>query len=633
MSNYTSKQIKALKGLEAVQKRPGMYTDTSRPNHLAQEVIDNSVDEAMSNFATTIKIDIFKNGAIKVEDDGRGMPTDMHEEEGKTGVEVILEELHSGGKFEEGSYDFSGGLHGVGISVVNALSSLLDVTIFRDGAEHNIVYNDSIKQSTLRKVGKCPKEKHGTIVYFQPNPIYFDSSDFHLPSLLKLIKGKAILCKGLKIEIYNEFTDESTTFDFEDGINEYVKTQDNFIDAIGDVNFLGELNTKENQVQWSCYWTEESFDIQESYVNLIPTVRGGTHTNALRQGLLIGFKEYFENHNLLPKNIKLSAEDVWKNINFVFSFKMKNPRFDGQTKERLSSRDCIPFISTTVKDSLSTYLNNNSEAVKELVGYVLANAQKRIRSASKVERKKLGKSIALPGKLTDCRTNIREEAELFVVEGDSAGGSAKQARDKENQAVLPLRGKILNTWEVDSHKILSSEEVNNIASAIGVDPNSDDLSSLRYGKICILADADSDGLHIAVLFIALFIKHFKPVVDAGHLFVAMPPLYRIDVGKKVFYALEDAEKHEILAEIESKKMKGEVNVQRFKGLGEMNPSQLFETTLDPVSRKLVRLEIQDDDEVDNVLDLLLSKKRASGRREWLENYGSKSDLAELNDEK
>ncbi len=628
MSEYNSQQIKVLKGLEAVQKRPGMYTDTNKPNHLGQEVIDNSVDEAMSNYATSIKIDIYKDGSLKVEDDGRGMPTDMHPEEGKTGVEVILEDLHSGGKFEEGSYDFSGGLHGVGISVVNALSSTLDVTVFKNGGEYQISYIDSVKQSTLKKVGKCAKTKHGTIVHFKPNPIYFDSAEFQLTGLMKLIKGKAILCKGLTVTVYNEFTDEETVFHYDDGLAAYLGDQSSYSEAIAGVTFSGELNTDVNQLEWGCYWTECTSEIQESYVNLIPTVRGGTHTNALRQGLLVGFKEYCENHNLLPKNIKLSPEDVWRNINFVFSFKMKDPRFDGQTKERLSSRDCIPFITTTLKDSLSTYLNNNHEAVKELVEYILANAQSRIRSAIKVERKKLGKSIALPGKLTDCRTSTREDAELFVVEGDSAGGSAKQARDKVNQAILPLRGKILNTWEVDSVKIMSSEEVNNIASAIGVDPNSDDLSSLRYGKICILADADSDGLHIAVLFITLFIKHFRAVVNAGHLFVAMPPLYRIDVGKQVFYALDDSEKESTLAKIQKEKLKGEVNVQRFKGLGEMNPPQLFETTLDPVSRRLVRLEIQDDELTDNVIDMLLSKKRAASRREWLENNGSKSNLEE-----
>lgn len=630
MSDYDSGALSVLKGLDPVKKRPGMYTDEEKPNHLAQEVIDNSVDEALGGYATFINISIFKDGGLSVEDDGRGMPVDIHPEEKMSGVEVIMEKLHAGGKFEGKNYGFSGGLHGVGISVVNALSDKVTVEVKRDGKLHAIDYENGEKQSRLSVVKghKFPKKETGTKVYFKPNPKYFHSSEFDLKQLKSLIKGKAILCAGLVINLYIEKTDEKITYHYEQGLSAFIKEQDDIDEAVGGVLFEGNSQKDEPMmdVTWACYWTENKNHLSNAYVNLIPTPQGGMHVNGFRQGLIDGLKEYATLHNLIPRNIKLMPDDLWKNTQFVLSLKMLEPSFDGQTKGRLTSRECTPFIASTVKDTFSLYLNANTEKAEMLTELAINNASARLKAAKKVTRKKIGKAMALPGKLTDCTTDTRNEAELFVVEGDSAGGSAKQARNKVTQAIMPLRGKILNTWEVDPSTLLASEEIKNISTAIGVDPNSDDLSELRYGKICILADADSDGLHIATLFMALFVKHFKAVINNGNVFVAMPPLYRIDVGKKVFYALDDAEKSSVLKTIERQKLKGVVNVQRFKGLGEMNPSQLRETTLDPATRRLVRVEIRDDEVANEKFDMLLAKKRANHRKQWLEENGNLADM-------
>lgn len=627
MTDYNSDSVEVLKGLAPVQKRPGMYTNTESPNHLAQEVIDNSVDEAISGHATKIIVKLLKNGYLSVEDNGRGLPVDMHKEEKKSGVEVILDTLHSGGKFSGNSYGFSGGLHGVGISVVNALSEDLHVSVKRDGGEFYINYKDGVKSSPLNQVGKAPKSERGTTVLFKPNPIYFDTVKFDKLALWNLLRGKAILCSGLSIEFYDEFTDHNEVFCYVNGIKEFIDIEaDLENDAVGQIVFEGVHKREDMELEWACYWSPERSTLHHAYVNLIPTILGGTHVNSLKNGLFEGVKEFAEFHSNVPKKIKIAAEDIWKNTNFVVALKMRDPKFAGQTKEKLSSRECAPFIVATVKDALSLYLSQHTADAEVLMELFVANASARQNTAVKVERKKIGKSIALPGKLTDCNSSNRDECELFVVEGDSAGGSAKGARDRDFQAILPLRGKILNSWEADQSKLNASEEIRNITTAIGVDTNSDDLSGLRYGKICILADADSDGLHIATLFIALFVKHFKAVVEAGHLYVAMPPLYRIDIGKHVFYALDEDERELILKNAKEKNIRGEVNVLRFKGLGEMNPSQLKETTINPSTRRLIQLRMPDEDETTDVMDMLLVKKRASDRREWIESFGDKATL-------
>ncbi len=632
MAEYNSDSISVLKGLDAVQKRPGMYTDTEKPNHLAQEVLDNSVDEALSGHADHIIVKLSEDGFVDISDNGRGIPTDIHPEEGIPGAQVILETLHSGGKFENNNYAFSGGLHGVGISVVNALSSVVEVTIKREGKTHLLSYANAVldKPLTVVKGGKVNKSDTGTRIRFKPDPQYFDTEKIDVPALEKLLLIKSILCPGLRIEFYVEKKGEFAhkEFFYDSGLQAFIEERDDAKDNIGDIIFVGEGKKDEPpmEITWGAFFTSIRGKLQDSYTNLIPTISGGTHVNAFRQGLLDGIREFGEMQNLIPKNITLKTDDIWRNTNYVLSLKMQDPQFASQTKERLSSRNCASFITGQVKDNFSLYLNKHSEQGTLLLEQVLKNASSRIREAKKVVRKEIGKSMRLPGKLADCDTKNRDEAEVFLVEGDSAGGSAKQARNRDNQAILPLRGKILNTWEVDSDTILSSKEIDDISTAIGVDPASSDLSELRYNKICILADADSDGLHIAVLVIALMVKHFPAIVENGHLYVAMPPLYRIDVGKSVFYALDDSEKSDTLEMIENKKLRGKVSVQRFKGLGEMNPPQLRETTLDPVTRRLVRLTSCDPEHVNKVFDMLLMKKNASARQEWLSEHGDAFEL-------
>ncbi len=627
MKEYTAEDIEVLTGLEPVRKRPGMYTDTTRPNHLAQEVIDNSVDEALSGHADQIAVFLHKDGSISVTDNGRGMPVDLHPEKKIPGVEVILSTLHAGGKFSAENYQFSGGLHGVGVSVVNALSKHLEVTIRRDGKVYQMHFSGGEKTAPLEVIDKCGKRNTGTCVRFTADPQYFDSVNFSVPKLLHLLRAKAVLCPCLKVKFKDEKKGDQHEWYYEQGLSDYLGDSTIDFPAVPEEPFIGSFSGNSEAVDWAVQWLPDGGEIvAESYVNLIPTSQGGTHVNGFRSGLLEALREFCELRNLLPRGIKLSPEDIWDKCCYVLSSKLLDPQFSGQTKERLSSREAASFVSGVVKDAFSLWLNQHTADAEKIAELCVIAAQNRQRASKKVVRKKVSAGPSLPGKLADCSLEDPSQGELFLVEGDSAGGSAKQARDRAYQAILPLRGKILNTWEVDSQEILSSQEVHNISVALGIDPATEDLSGLRYHKICILADADSDGLHIATLICALFVRHFRSLVAAGHVFVAMPPLYRIDFGKDVFYALDDAEKQGILERIAAEKERSQPSVQRFKGLGEMNPMQLRETTMDPDTRRLVRLTLDPGDGTNKMLDMLLSKKRASDRKSWLEKKG---DLAQI----
>lgn len=628
MSQYNADAIEVLTGLEPVRKRPGMYTDTARPNHLAQEVIDNSVDEALAGYASQIDVVLHADGGISVTDDGRGMPVDMHPEQRKPGVEVILSTLHAGGKFSSKNYQFSGGLHGVGVSVVNALSARLDITIRRDGNVHHMAFEGGDKVSELAVTGQCGKRNTGTGIRFSPDPKYFDSHHFSLPKLVHTLRAKAVLCPGLRVTLTDEKKGEKQEWYYEDGIADYLSEYTSGFSTLPAQPFTASFSGSTEAADWAIQWLPEGGDVlAESYVNLIPTPQGGTHVNGLRSGLLEAMREFCELRSLLPRGVKLTAEDLWDRCAYVLSSKLEDPQFSGQTKERLSSREAAGFVSGVAKDSFSLWLNQHTEDAELLAELCISRAQARLRSAKKVVRKKVASGPALPGKLADCTSEDPARTELFLVEGDSAGGSAKQARDREFQAILPLRGKILNTWEIDASEVLASQEVHNISIALGIDPGSDDLSGLRYHKVCILADADSDGLHIATLICALFLRHFRPLVRAGHVFVAMPPLFRIDVGKEVYYALDEAEKSGILDRLVAENKRAKPNVQRFKGLGEMNPPQLRETTMDPDTRRLVQLVLEADDDTHSMFDMLLAKKRAGDRKQWLESKGDLADIA------
>lgn len=626
--DYTAESIEVLSGLDPVKRRPGMYTDTSSPNHLAQEVIDNSVDEALGGHATKIVIRLYPDGALEVEDDGRGMPVDIHPEEGVSGVELILSRLHAGGKFSGDNYIYSGGLHGVGVSVVNALSRRLEVEIKRHGQRYRVAFEHGLKVEELEVTGKVGQKNTGTTVKFWTDTRYFDSDKFVLKRLKHLLKAKAVLCPALEIIFENLQTNETETWHYAGGLSAYLEECLDGAMVVPNPAFSGHRSEGDYQVDWTFCWPEFTEDmVTESYVNLIPTALGGTHVNGLRAGILEAVREYCDLHSILPRGVKLMPDDVFSGCAYIFSLKMREPQFSGQTKERLSSRECVAFISSQIKDAFSLWLNQNIEQANQVAELIIERAQKRLKAAKKVVRKKIVSGPQLPGKLADCVSQDLSQTELFLVEGDSAGGSAKQARDREFQAIMPLRGKILNTWEVDSAEVLASQEIHDIAIAVGVDPASDDLSGLRYGKVCILADADSDGLHIATLLCALFLKHFKPLVEEGHIYVATPPLYRIDIGKEVHYALDNIEKDHIIQQAQQKKKKGKINVLRFKGLGEMNPSQLRESTMSPDTRRLVRLRLSEMIEEDmESMDQLLAKKRARDRRSWLELEGNLADF-------
>lgn len=621
---YNSDAIEVLNGLDPVKRRPGMYTDTTRPNHLSQEVIDNSVDEALAGHASSIKVILHEDQSLEVIDDGRGMPVDIHPEEKISGVELIMTKLHAGGKFSNKNYEFSGGLHGVGISVVNALSKRVEVTIRRDAQVHQIVFANGDKISELAVIDTCGKRNTGTSVHFWPDASYFDSGNFSVRQLLHVLRAKAVLCPGLRIRFDNKISKETTEWYYEDGLRDYLYDSVKEFETLPtDEPFVGTFSGNHEAADWAVMWLPEGGDmVTESYVNLIPTAQGGTHVNGLRQGLLESMREFCEFRNLLPRGVKLSPDDIWERCSYILSTKMQDPQFAGQTKERLSSRQSAAFVSGIVKDAFSLWLNQHTDIAELLAEMCINNAQKRLRQTKKVARKKVTQGPALPGKLTDCSSQDNSRSELFLVEGDSAGGSAKQARDREIQAIMPLRGKILNSWEVDSSQVLASQEIHDISVALGIDPDSEDLSGLRYGKICILADADSDGLHIATLLCALFVKHFRTLVEHGHVYVAMPPLFRIDIGKEVYYALDESEKQGVLDRIEAEKKRGKVNVQRFKGLGEMNPLQLRETTMDPNTRRLVQLTVGDAEQMLELMDMLLAKKRSGDRKVWLESKGN-----------
>ena len=628
MSQYNAQSLEVLEGLEPVRRRPGMYTDTTRPNHLAQEVIDNSVDEALGGYAKVIKVQLHSDGSLSVEDDGRGMPTDIHPEFNQSGIELILTRLHAGGKFSTANYEVSGGLHGVGISVVNALSTRVEVTVWRDSTQFEMAFENGAPVTALTETISSNKRKRGTKVHFWADGSFFDTPKFNIKQLKHNLKAKAVLAAGLTIEFVDDINNEKVVWQFTDGVVEYLSEQLDGLETLPLEPFYYHYDAKKSEragITFALSWLPDGgTPIQESYVNLIPTAQGGTHVNGLRTGILEALREFCDIHNLLPQSVKLTAEDVWDGVNYILSLKFSEPQFSGQTKERLSSREAAGAVQTLAKDAFSLWLNQHADMGAQIAELAINKAGRRLKSAKKVARKKITQGPALPGKLADCRGDLRDGAELFLVEGDSAGGSAKQARDRHYQAILPLRGKILNTWEVSSDTVLSSQEIHDIAIAIGVDPASDDLSELRYDKVCILADADSDGLHIATLICALFVKHFPALVDAGHLFVAMPPLYRVDVGKEVHYALDEPELKHILANVPGNK---KAQITRFKGLGEMSAEQLRETTMNRDTRRLVQLDMDDMVLTNSVMDMLLAKKRASDRKIWLEDKGNLADIS------
>lgn len=629
MATYDASAIEVLTGLEPVRRRPGMYTATERPNHLAQEAIDNAVDEAIAGYARSLLVTLHADGSLSVADDGRGMPVDVHREHKVSGVELILTRLHSGAKFSDKSYRFSGGLHGVGISVVNALSSRFEVEVKRDGKVWRMSFADGDATSKLKAVGTVGMRQTGTTVRFWPDAKFFDTPKFAVPRLKHVLRAKAVLCPGLQVSFRSE-EDKKDDQDwcYEEGLADYLLDELEGEPLVPEAPFVGHFQGPEQEVDWAVAWLlEEGADpVQESYVNLIPTAQGGTHVAGLRSGLTEAVRELAEFRDLLPRGVKLAPDDVWERCTYVLSLRTKDPQFSGQTKERLTSREAAAFVSGVAKDAFSLWLNQHTDLAERIAQIAIDSAMRRQRLAKKVQRKKVAAGPALPGKLADCTHENLEETELFLVEGDSAGGSAKQARSKETQAILPLRGKILNAWEVAPDEVLGSKEVHDIAVALGVDPASGDLSGLRYGKVCILADADSDGAHIATLLCALFVKHFRPLVEAGRVHVAMPPLYRIDVGKQVFYALDEGEKKGVLDRIAAEKLKGKVNIQRFKGLGEMNPLQLRETVMAPETRRLVRLELENGNRADEIIDMLLAKGRAADRRAWLEEKGNQAEV-------
>jgi len=627
-SSYTASDIEVLSGLDPVRRRPGMYTDTTRPNHLAHEVIDNSVDEALAGHCRNIEVTVFKDGSLQVEDDGRGMPVDIHPKEKISGVELILTRLHAGGKFNNQNYEHSGGLHGVGVSVVNALSKNLECWVRRGGKEYNISFANGRVKSKLEVVGEVPKSKIGTTVRFWPDPQYFDTDKFMVPRLKDVLRAKAVLCPGLRVRLINEASGEKDEWFYTGGLHQYLAEQLGKGSWVPADTFFGSRDFPGGTIEWAFTWVLESAQaVTESYVNLIPTVEGGTHVNGLRAGAADAVREFCEFRNLVPRGLKLTPEDVWDGVSFVLSLKMREPQFAGQTKERLSSREAAGVVQGAIKDAFALWLNQHADQGEQIAQLAIARAQQRLKDSQKVARKRVVAGPALPGKLADCVSQDPTRGELFLVEGDSAGGSAKQARDRNTQAIMPLRGKILNTWEVESGAVLQSQEVHDISVALGVDPGVPDLANLRYHKICILADADSDGQHIATLLCALFLRHYRPLVLAGHVYICMPPLFRIDAGKDVIYAVDEPERDRALARVAAENARIKPVVTRFKGLGEMNPQQLRETTMDPTTRRLVQLTVAPKDDADQLVDMLLAKKRAADRREWLETKGNLAQVS------
>lgn len=627
MSKYDSSSIEILSGLDPVKKRPGMYTDTERPNHLIQEIVDNSVDEAISGYANEIKVTLLKDNSIIVEDNGRGMPIDIHPKEGMPGVEIIMTKLHSGGKFSNESYQFSGGLHGVGVSVVNALSKELEVWIKRNSKEYYIAFAEGKKTSDLKEIDKVGRKNTGTKIKFKANTEFFDSINISISKICHNLRSKAILCPGLKVVLDNQIDEQIQEWQYKNGVQEYLQSSLIASECILPEPYFIDYKSETQQITCSITWTNSSYiNINESFVNLIPTINGGTHVNGLRTGLTEALKEFCEFRNILPKNIKITPDDICNKMSYILSVKIKDPQFSGQTKEKLSSKQCGSLVSSITKDSFSLWLNQNTSAAEKIAEFAIVNARFRINNTKKIVRKRVLAGPTLPGKLSDCTQSDLEKTEVFLVEGDSAGGSAKQARDKAYQAILPLRGKILNTWEVDSNEILNSNEIKDISIAIGVEPNSEDISGLRYGKICILADADSDGAHIATLICALFVRHFEKLIKNGNVFVAMPPLYRIDANKDVYYALDEDEKNDIVDKISKENKRIKIQIQRFKGLGEMNPKQLRDTAMQPKTRRLLQLTIEDSTEAKSAMDMLLSKKRSSDRKIWLEEKGNLANV-------
>ena len=613
---YTASDIEILKGIEPVQKRPGMYTDTSTPNHLLQEVIDNCVDESIAGFCNNIDISVNKDGSFTVKDDGRGMPVDIHPEYKKSGVEVIMTNLHSGAKFSNKNYKYSGGLHGVGVSVVSALSETLTVNVERadDPDVYEIVFKNGLISKKLTKVSKTQKKSHGTTITFKPNSTYFDNDAIDMNRLHKLLEAKSILKPGLKIKIFDlKYRKEEKVYCHSGSLDTYLKNSLKDIDLLPKQPILVELDTDQFELTSTLCWHQDSNEtIQDSYVNLIPTSDGGTHVNSLKSAVTDSIREFMTSHKLTPKNTKIIPDDIWKNTSYLLSIKISDPQFIGQTKNKLQSTSIGSKLTTQLKDRLELWLNNHSE---------ISNAQMRSSIAPK-KTKATTKSIILPSRLSDCSSKDASANELFLVEGDSAGGSAKQARDRNFQAILPLRGKILNTWEVSSTKILESKEVQDISTSIGVKPGESDLSKLRYEKICILADADSDGLHIATLLIALFVKHFPDLVLNEHIYVSLPPLYRLDFKNSVLYAISDEHMTEVLKQNKIKSSDPKLSITRFKGLGEMNPSQLRDTTLNPSSRKLLLLSLENKAKDMKLLNMMLSKKTSIDRKLWLEKKGN-----------
>lgn len=621
--SYTARSIRLLTGLEPIRKRPGMYTDTLNPEHLLQEVLDNSIDEALCGYASMIEVALFEDGAVEVADNGRGMPVDIHPEHKISGIELILTRLHAGGKFDHDVYSFSGGLHGVGVSVVNALSKRLEVSVRKDGQIYEMSFADGLPDKPLRPTGKVGSRNTGTRICFWPDYSYFDSPDISKVRIERLLHAKAVLCPGLKLRLRIQKGDSwmEKVWCYKGGTPGYLSDATKDHRTLPEAPFHHAAKIDGAFVDWSIQWCLElppAQQINESYVNLIPTRNGGTHVSGLRNGCMKALEEFCEFQQLLPKGLKLSAEDLWAQCSYVLAVKCKEPQFQGQAKDRLTSRQTGVWVSTLAKDSFSLWLNQHTADAQQLAESVIESALLRQRSTRRVERKTAVTSgPRLPGKLADCSLQDAAKSELFLVEGDSAGGSARQGRDRKFQAVLPLRGKILNSWELDAEAALGSQEINQISIALGVRPGNDTLEGLRYGKVCILADADPDGLHIATLLCALFLRHFRTLVDAGHLYVAMSPLYRIKVDKTIYYALDDADKEVILVQARKASKNPKIAIQRFKGLGEMNPLQLRETTMDPKTRRLVQLTA--DDETGPGMDLLLAKKRASDRREWIES--------------